>query len=215
MYIRLLTILLAILFAPILATNPATAQSCGVNYVPSIGNNCSNVRQPTFSAISRGLVPPSSATDIFCISGSTTKTIVIDRIEISGTAGTLVSVPITLLRRASLNTGGTAATGAALPVASANNTSNATSTAVLTAYTAVPTIVDTSPLYFRSGWVTLPTTAAGTVINTLQWGFGTSVEAYNQHLDILKNTAQQACLNLNSVSVSSGVLDISIEWTEQ
>lgn len=215
MYIRLLTILLAILFAPILASNSALAQSCGVNFTPQLGITCANVRQTTYSAVSRGLVPPSSATDIFCISGSTTKNIVIDRIEISGTAGTLVSAPLTLLRRASLDTGGTAATGAALPVASAHNTTNTAATAVLTAYTAVPTIVDTSPLYFRSTWLTLPTTAAGTIINPVIWSFGTSVEMFDQHLDILKNTAQQACLNLNSVSVSSGVLDISIEWTEQ
>lgn len=212
---RILLCLLALVFASLLDFTPASAQSCGVNYVPTVGNNCSNVRQPTYSAVSRGLVPPASATDIFCISGSTTKNIVIDRVEISGTAGTLTSAPFTLLRRVSLDTGGTAATGAALPVASPHNTGNAAGTAVLTAYTAVPTIVDTSPLYFRSGWLTLPTVAAGTVINSLVWQFGTSVESYDQRLDISKSTAQQVCVNLNTTTVSTGALDITIEWTEQ
>jgi hypothetical protein len=213
---RLLLGLALLLLAPLLA--PAHAQApanCGVNFNPAIGINCLNIRQPTYSAISRALVPAASATDIFCISGSTTKNIIISRIEISGTAGTLVNAPFTLLRRVSLDTGGTAATGTALPAASPHNTGNATSTAVLTAYTANPTIVDSSPLYFRSTWLALPTTAAGTVQNSVIWFFGSEVEAFDQHLDILKNTSQQVCVNLNAVSVSSGVLDISIQWTEQ
>lgn len=199
-----------------LGSFPALAQTpCGVNFNPTIGVNCANIRQPTYSAISRALVPAASGTDIFCISGSTTKNIVIDRVEISGTAGTLVSVPFTLLRRVSLDTGGTAATGTALPVASTHSTNNAAATAVLTAYTANPTIVDASPLYFRSNWLSLPTTAAGTVINSIVWQFGSATEEYDQRLDIVKNTAQQVCVNINAVSVTSGVLDISIQWTEQ
>lgn len=192
---------------------PVSAQ---VNTVPQVGTVSAFLKQYTYSAVSRALVPAASATDIFCISGSGSRAVSVKRIRISGTAGTLVTAPFTLVRRVSLDTGGTAATGAALPVASPNYTPDPASSAVLTAYTANPTINDSSPLYFRSGWLTLPTTAAGTSINAIEWDFGEHVAPFSRALDIAKADATtQYCINLNAVSISSGVVDISITWTEQ
>lgn len=191
-----------------------TSALAQVNVVPQVGVESGIVKQPTYSAASIGLVPAASATDIFCISGSTTKNISIKRISISGTAGTLVTAPFTLLRRATLNTGGTAAVTTALPVASANLSSDATATAVLTAYTANPTIVDASPLYFRSATLSLNTTAALVAAPRLVWEFGEAVSTFSRGLDILKNTAQQVCINLNAVSITTGLLNIDITWVE-
>ncbi len=203
-------------FLAVSVTAPvAYAQSpCGVNFVPSVSVNCANIRQATYSAVSLGLVPAASATDIFCISGSASKAISIRRITISGTAGTLVTAPFTLLRRASLDTGGTAATTTALPVASAHLSTNATATAVLVAYTANPTIVDTSPLYFKSDTVSLNTTSALVSGPRLIWEAGTQVDAYSQGFDIPSGSTQQYCINLNAISVTSGLLNISITWVE-
>lgn len=191
--------------------SPAFTQ---VNVVPQIGVESGIVKQSTYSAVSLGLVPAASATDIFCISGSTTKNISIKRISISGTAGTLVTAPFTLLRRTSLDTGGTAAVTTALPVGSANFSTDPAATAVLTAYTANPTIVDASPLYFRSATLSLNTTAALVAAPRLVWEFGEAVSTFSRGLDILKNTAQQVCINLNAVSVTSGLLNIDITWVE-
>lgn len=190
---------------------PASAQ---VNTVPQVGVESGIVKQSTYSAVSLGLVPAASATDIFCISGSTTKNISIKRISISGTAGTLVTAPFTLLRRVSLDTGGTAAVTTALPVASPNFSTDPAATAVLTAYTANPTIVDASPLYFRTATLSLNTTAALVASPRLVWEFGEAVSTFSRGLDILKNTAQQVCINLNAVSVTSGLLNIDITWVE-
>lgn len=44
--------------------------------------------------------------------------------------------------------------------------------------------------------------------------FGTSVDMFSRGIDLLKNTTQQLCVNLNGVSVSSGVLAITMEWQE-
>lgn len=192
-------------------TLPTFAQ---VNVVPQVGVTSGIVKQATYSAVSIGLVPAASATDIFCISGGTTKNISIKRMSISGTAGTLVTAPFTLLRRVSLDTGGTAATTTALPVASANFSTDAAATAVLTAYTANPTIVDASPLYFRTATLSLPTTSALVSAPRLVWEFGEAVGEFSRGLDILKNTAQQVCVNLNAVSVTSGLLNIDITWVE-
>ena len=193
------------------ALAPASAQ---VNVVPQVGVSSGIVKQATYSAVSIGLVPAASATDVFCISGSTTKTISIKRIGISGTAGTLVSLPVTILRRASLDTGGTAATTTALPVAATNFSSDPAATAVLVAYTANPTIVDSSPVYFRTGIASFNTTAALVAQARTFWEFGETIGEFSRGLDILKNTAQQVCVNFNAVSVTSGLVNIDITWVE-
>lgn len=188
-----------------------------VNTVPQVGLITSILKRNTYSAVSIGLVPASSATDIFCISGSLTKAVSVKKIGISGTAGTLVSAPFTLLHRVALDSGGTAASTTANPANTlgANYSPDPAATATLIAYTANPTINDTSPTYQRTAYVTLPTTAAGTLINPIAWRFGTDIDFFNQGLDIpVAKTAEQYCINLNATSVSSGVLDIDIEWSE-
>jgi hypothetical protein len=186
-----------------------------VNTVPQQGLITSVLKRNTYSAVSIGLVPAASATDIFCISGSSSKAISVKRIGITGTAGTLVTTHYTLLHRAVLDTGGTAATTTALPVAAPHMSTNPTATATLVAYTANPTINDASPIYLRSAWITLPTTAAGTVTRPINWNFSSYDDFFAQGADIPSGgTAQQYCINGNAVSVSSGLLDIDIEWTE-
>lgn len=193
----------------------ATSAIAQVNTVPQVGViTAINTKRATYSSVALALPPAASATDIACIAGSASKTVYIDRIGISGTAGTLVTTPFTLVRRTAVNTGGTAATTTANW---ANNISkldsnDAAASATLISYSANPTINDTSPTYLRSANTTLPTTAAGTVIEPLVWQFG--LDLYTKHL-VLRGAAEQVCVNLNGVSVSSGVLQLSIEWTEQ
>ena len=130
---------------------------------------------------------------------------------ISGTAGTLVTVPVFLARRVTVDTGGTPATGNALPVYAKMDSANAAATATLVAYTANPTITDASPTFIRTGTILLPVTSAGTSMSSLVWDFGVR----NSQALTLRGTAAQACLNLSSVSVSSGLLNIDIEWSEE
>lgn len=194
-----------------LAALPAIAQ---VNVVPQVGVNSAVVTRSTFSAVALALPPAASATDIACIAGSATRTVYIDRVTVSGTAGTLVTAPFTLLRRASVDTGGTAATTTAnwANTIAKNDTVNATATATLISYSANPTINDTSPTYLASDYVTLPTTAAGTVTRPLIWEWPNT--SFSQR-PTLRGTSQQLCINLNAVSVSSGLLHVDIQWTEE
>lgn len=185
-----------------------------VNSVPQVGVTQGIIKSSTYSAASVGLATASSATDVFCISGSTTRTISVKRIGISGTAATLVTVPITIVRRVSLDTGGTASTNAALPVASKHLTSDGAATAVLTAYTANPTIVDASPLYFRSAVTSFNVTSALVASPVLEFRFGELTGWFTRGLDILKSTAQQVCVNFNATTVSTPLLNIDVTWTE-
>lgn len=209
-----------VLVAGVLASGIAVAQAPGggaggVNSVsqPNVITSVNN-QQQTYTAGFIGLAPPASATDTICIAGSATKTIAVTRIQLSGSAGTLVSVPITLVRRVTAATGGTAASTTANP---ANNiakhdTNNATATAVPISYTAVPTITDSSPTYLQSQSLTFPVTSAGTSIAPLDWKYG-NIAIGEQPL-FLRGAAAQLCLNFNTVSISSGVLNGSITWYE-
>lgn len=189
------------------------AASAQVNVVPTVGVTSGIVKQVTYSASSIGLVPASAATDIFCISGSATKSISIKRLEVSGIAGTAISVPVTVLRRVSLDTGGTAAVTTALPVATPNESTDPAATATLIAYTANPTIVDTAPVYPRSTYVSLPVTT-GNVASQV-WVFGEEVGWFTKALNIPKaSTTQQYCVNLNATTITTGSLNLSISWVE-
>lgn len=209
-----IALVLGLALAPALAF-AQTGGPGGVGSVPSPGYiQGVNNQQQTYTAGFIGLVPPASATDTICIAGSATKTIAVTRIQLSGSAGTLVSVPITLVRRVSVATGGTAGSTTANP---ANNIAkhavgNATATAVPISYTAVPTITDAAPTYLQTQSVTFPVTSAGTSIAPLDWRYG-NIAVGEQPL-FLSGAAAQLCLNFNAVSISSGVLNGSITWYE-
>lgn len=185
-----------------------------VNSVPQVGVISAIQKQRTYSAASVGLVPASAATDIFCINGSTTAAVSVKEIIISGTAGTAITTPVLLNRHASLNTLGTAASGLALPVGVPNISTDSAATATLTAYTANPTINDAAPSLLAAPAVSFSQTT-GTNSPFILNG-GTLVDFFTKGYDIPKANpvVQQLCLNLNAVSISSGVLAISIQWTE-
>lgn len=197
----------------LLSTIASVAQ---VNVVPQIGLTTAYLGKNSYSAGFVGLVPAAAATDLFCITGSNAKLIKVARIRFSGTAGTLISIPVTFVRRNLADTGGTAATTTANPAntVSKRDTTNPTSVATLISYTANPTINDTSPTFISSSQLTLPTTAAGTVIVPLQFDYVDETPALIEQ-PTLRGPAQQFCINLNATTVTTGVLNGSITWTEE
>lgn len=197
-----------------LAALLSTSALAQVNVVPQVGVNSAVITRNTYSAVALALPPAASATDIACIAGSATKTVYINHIGVSGTAATLVTVPVTVLRRTTPDTGGTAATTTANwanTVARLDNRDPAF-TATLISYSANPTINDTSPTYIRSRNVTFPTTASGTVLVPILWEWDST--SFGER-PTLRGTSEQICINLNTVSVSTGLLQVNIEWTEE
>lgn len=186
-----------------------------VNTVPQVGLITSILKKSSYSSVALALPPAASATDIACIAGSSTKTVIVRRITITGSAGTLVTAPFTLVRRTSVDSGGTAATTTAnwANNISQRDTNDAAATATLISYSANPTINDSSPTYIASSHLTVPVTSAGTVTRPLVWDFDTPFSFVKGVT--LRGTSQQACINLNAVSISSGLLHISIDWTEE
>lgn len=192
---------------------PASAQcvtAAGINTIPTPGQNClfeSIVN--TFAATSVALVPAASATDIACITGSASTVVRVLSIKVGGTAGTAIATPVLITKHTSLNTGGTAATSTALPVPYRIDSTDNAPTATTTAYTANPTIADSSPGIVDGAIVTFPVVTGGAT----SAAFSFTTHIYNEP-PTLRSASQQVCVNLNGVSVSTGSLTISFLWTE-
>lgn len=199
--------------APALAQQ-SSGQGClnsGVNGVPQPGQNCLiESAVYTYTAASIGLVPAASATDLVCITGSATKVVRLLSVKVGGTAGTALSTPVLITKHATVNTGGTAATSLALPVPYRIDSADAAPTATTTAYTANPTITDSAPGLIDAGISTFGVVTASSP--SQQFNYFTHI--YNEP-PTLRGVAQQLCVNLNGVSVSTGSLTISLFWTEQ
>ena len=196
----------------------ASAALAQVNVVPQTGVVSGYSPKQTYSAVWIGLVPAASTTDLICISGSATKTISVHQIKLSGSAGTTLSLPVTVLRRTSLNTGGTAASTTANPANTIGKriSTNANATATLISWTANPTIVDTSPTYLDSAQIAISLTTMATV--SIPVTFDWSNDASNvRQMPVIRNgqTTQAICVNLNGVSITSGLVTGSITWTEE
>lgn len=195
-------------------TTAAFAQCVGVgsvNNAPPPGINCQT--EPvitTYAAMGYGIVPAASATDVACITGSATKVVRVQRVRVSGTAGTLVTLPVLLTKHTVANTGGTAATSTALPVPGPLDSTNAAASATTTAYTANPT-VDATATRVDARAVSLNTTAA--LVTGPEADFNYTGQRYSQ-APVLRGVAQQLCVNLGGISVTSGLLAVSFEWTE-
>lgn len=185
----------------------------GINNVPQPGITCAS--EPivaTYAATGIGIAPGAAATDIACITGASGKVVRVQAIRVSGSAGTLITIPIVITKHASANSGGTAATGTALPVPYAMDPNNAAAAATTTAYTANPTINDSTPGYIDASELSLNTTSA--LVGAGYANFDYTERNYAQ-APILRSTAQQVCVNINATSPSSGLVNVTFKWTEQ
>lgn len=185
-----------------------------VNVVPQEGVQTAYLPKATFSAVFIGLVPAATTTDLVCIAGSATKVVKLQSLTIHG-SGTAISIPVTLLRRASVDTGGTAASTTANPAntISKRDSTSAAATATLIAYTANPTINDSSPTYIHSEQLGVVATSVGVINGPTRFDFGID----NSNLlapPTLRGIAQQICLNLNGTSATA-LLTGSLTWTEE
>lgn len=186
----------------------------GINTVPQVGIVSGFQKQYSYSASAVALAPASAATDIFCISTSAARNVLIKQIKISGTAGTAITTPFLVYRRATLDTGGTAGTSLVAPVAAKMNPLDPASVATLISYTANPTVTDSSPVLMD---VITPTLAVTTTANSapITGDYAEQMSVLYHSLIVSKNTTQQICVNLNGATVASGVVNITMNWTEQ
>ena len=133
-------LLLSLSFLLGLATTAFAQQPCigvgSVTIAPQPGITCvQDSILPTYSATSIGLAPGAAPTDIACLTGSATKTIRVKQVRVSGVAGTAINITVVVTKHVSANTGGTPATGTALPVPYPLDSTFPTVSATATAWT--------------------------------------------------------------------------------
>lgn len=171
-----------------------------------IVTTASSVSPATYVASINGLAPGTTATDVFTLAGSATKTIRISRVEVNGIQTTAGQVAVVLLKRSSTNTAGTSTTQTAV----AYDSTNAAATAVALAYTVSPTTTGTLVGRIYSQRVFMPGAATASDAQGLSSAFGDNGQ---QNL-VLRGTSEIFAVNFNGVTVVGGSANISIEWNE-
>lgn len=182
---------------------PTTDASRVVNAVNTDG------QKATYSAAKQALVPVASATDIFTLTGSASKTIRITHLEVSGIATTILDTSVQVFIRTTADTGGTSTAPAAIP----HDQNSPAATATVAAYTANPTINDGTARLIRSQKVlfNLAAPTAGSESTRLVLDYGNRPS----QAIVLRGVAQQLAVNLAGVSVAGGSLDLAVEWSEE
>lgn len=159
----------------------------------------------TYSASVNGLALAATATDVFTLTGSATKTIKITKVEVNAVQMTASQVVVVLLKRSTANTAGTSTAQTAVPYDSAN----VAATATVLAYTANPTTGTLVGNLFTQR-VFMPGAATASDAKGLSVVFGDVGQQYI----VLRGIAQVFSVNLAGVSVVGGSANISIEWME-
>lgn len=187
----------------------------GVNNVPQPGIVCAQDSVVnTYSVTSIGIVPAATPTDIFCLTGSATRTVRVKQIRVTGTAGTAINITTYLMKHSVANTGGTAASTEAtgLPTFVQMDSTSAAQTATAAAYTANPTI-DSTRQFFSAMTHFLPVTSTAVSAVPAYWNFD-APSSFSPL--VLRGVAQQLCVNYNGVTApASGVVTVSMIFTEQ
>lgn len=160
----------------------------------------------SFAASISSLVAAAAATDLLTIMGVANRQIVINRIMISGTASAAAAIPIAIVKRSTLNTGGTSSTVPSVPMDSRDPAALAT----VLAYTANP-VAGALVGAMASARMILSSTSASVGINPTVFDF----ERMYKKLPMIVNANECISLNYGGATAAGNTLDISIEWTEE
>jgi len=157
----------------------------------------------TYAAVASAFTSAATATDVFVITGSATKTIRVNRVIVSGTttSGSPIKITVNLIKRSAANTGGTVVADTEVPY---DSTSPA-ATAVVTHYTANPSGLGASLGVIRS---TTTSIQASGFTEIIVWDFK------DERPLILRGTSEILAVNFNSTSITGSVISITVEWAE-
>ena len=193
---------------PVIINDPIT--TANVANVTSDGGLQIEVKDTliqTYKACILGLASAVTATDIFTISGSSTKIIKLRDIQVTGLQSLASTIDMVVIKRSTPDSGGTSTTITAVPV----NSNNAAATAVIKAYTANPTLgtlignMIATKIFVSDNSKSFTAPSDKTLLN---------VNPLWQPIT-LNNANETIAINLNGVTVTGSSFDISIIWTEQ
>lgn len=164
-------------------------------------------REPaTYAANAVGIAAAATATDIFTLTGSATRTVKVRKIIATGIQTTAGQVLVIALKRSTANAGATTAQ-TAVPL---DSNDDAAASATARTYTANPT---TGTLVGRVMAIRGLVPAAATAADQERFVF--DFEGKIGKPLTLRGIAEVLAINLNGVTVTGGTFDFSVIWTEE
>ena len=160
-------------------------------------------KRGTYAVAAVGVTPATTPTDMVLISGSTTETIRIKSVTVSGLATTAGTMDVSLIKRTTANTGGTATN----PTPAQFDSTDAAPTATVSQYSVNPTALGTGVALFTKKLNFGLAGAAGSVT----FDFATR----NDKALLLRGVAHGLAINFNGGAVpSGGTISYAIEFEE-
>jgi len=162
--------------------------------------------KPTYSASATNIAQITTTGTIFVLQGSATKTIRILRVHVSGTAGTSITVDVSLAKWSAAPSGGTTGTA---PTITPHDSTNAAGTAVASTYTVAPTAgtlvgnLRTQKLYCNA--------TATTSGEDIDWEFGVRPG----QAPTLRGTTQYIAILSGALLGASGSFNVYVEFSEE
>jgi hypothetical protein len=210
--LSLLLIALLSIYCPLAASAYTTQQSNNsVNATASAPRDIA-----TFRASSAFFTPAASATDIFTINGSATTTVRILRIEIAYTASTLAGTNFFIIKRSTVNSGGTATVLTPVPLdINPSPTNPYVATSSVLNYTANPAGLGTTVGQIQAAFLTPDGVATVPVSDS-----GTKI-IYDGQLQgaaiTLRGVASNIAVNLAGATLggTSGQIAVTVTFTEE
>jgi hypothetical protein len=150
-------------------------------------------------ALSRKLACPPAAPELLA-------DIRVKRVAVSGRNTAGQSLDVTLIKRSTLDSGGTAAGLTAVSHDSLDPAASATATS----WTTVPVTPGTSVGLVRAKQMTISGTGVLTPVG-IEWDFSTA----NDKAAVLRNANEGLYLNLPAAPASTATLNIFLEWSEE
>lgn len=185
-------------------------------YVRGGGGSGSTVIAPgtiaTYMSSDPLFTPAANATDIWTMTGSSTKTVKILRLCITYTGTNSGSGIFFLLRRSSANSGGTSATTTAAKM----DTNDGASTCSINSYTANPSALGSTAAQLAC----LSLTPIGSINYFYTSGFG-DIQIFNYDMTgqplILRGTSDILAINCNGTTPTGGTVKLSVRviFTEE
>jgi len=173
----------------------------GTTGIPAVNTESTKA---TYSAGVIDVTPAATATDFWQIIGSSTKTVRVLRVAISGGATAAATVDVQLVKRTALNTGGTQVSVSAIQ----HDSNDASATAVVNTYSANPSGTGAGQ-NVRAAKLNLGAAgAAGTVVFDFTTRNGKGI--------VLRGASQQLVLNWDGAAVPSGTsVNVDVEFSEE
>lgn len=164
---------------------------------------------PTYRYAKLAFAMVATPTDAFVIQGSPTKTVSVKSIKITGAATAAGTMPVTLVKRSSAGTLGSAVLTAFPTPGQLDSTDAAPTAGVFTVGTANYGTLGTAAGIFGAARLCLTALATGLGVQPVVWDFSMRKPA------IIRGVGEFLCVNFNGAAIpSGGVIDIEIETEE-